>query len=208
MRVAKFVLLTAAIFMALTLASTITAEATGPGDTGPDVTEIQAHLTWGGWPVAIDGIYGPQTTRTIKAFQRANGLLADGVVGSMTEAALGIAPAVRGQQVQLEPPPPPPPVFSSASANGRCVGAEPLLAQFSPGWDVARMSGIMYRESRCQPSASNSCCSGLLQIHRSWIDNAAVCGVYSRNDLYDPARNVCAAAIVYRTQGIGAWSTA
>jgi hypothetical protein len=69
------------------------------------------------------------------------------------------------------------------------------------------MAGIAYRESRCDPSASNSCCSGVFQIHQSWIDNVAMCGVRTRSDLYDAWKNVCAAAVVYRTQGISAWST-
>lgn len=113
--------------------------------------------------------------------------------------------------VEVAPPPPPAPVFptwSEASSNGKCTGAIGWLNFFSPGWDVNRMAGIMYRESRCQPSASNSCCSGVLQIHRIWISRGASCGVYSRDDLYDPVKNICMGAIIYRDQGIGAWSTA
>ena len=116
--------------------------------------------------------------------------------------------------MQLEPtlPPPPPPVqedigFTTASSNGRCVGAEGLLATLSPGWNVTRMSGIMYRESRCLPGASNSCCSGLLQIHKMHIPNLKHCGVYSRSDLYDPVKNICAGAWVWDNAGYSAWST-
>jgi hypothetical protein len=119
--------------------------------------------------------------------------------------------AVRiGPQVQVNPPPPPPTVpllWNTEAVNGHCVGFEWALSEFSPGWDVYRMSGIMYRESRCEPSASNSCCSGLLQIHRSWIGQLGECRVYSRMDLYDPMKNICAAAVVYREQGMSAWST-
>jgi hypothetical protein len=102
------------------------------------------------------------------------------------------------------PPPPPKPKASSTSSGNRCTGYEGLLSQY--GWDVARMSQIMYRESRCQPGASNSCCSGLLQIHEIWVPKAGSCGVYSRADLYDPAKNICTAAIIYRTQGMQAWA--
>jgi hypothetical protein len=94
---------------------------------------------------------------------------------------------------------------SSASSNGRCVGYEGLLAQYSPGWDVGRMSAIMYRESRCQPTVSNSCCHGLLQMHEmhvGWIN-----AVDSASDYYDPARNIAAAAELWRSSGYGAWST-
>lgn len=120
------------------------------------------------------------------------------------------APAVRGEQVQLEPPPPPPPPavpgWSTASSNGTCTGLIPLLQFYSPGWDVNRMARIAYRESRCQPDASNSCCSGVLQMHRMHIPNAG-CGVYSRGDYYDPAKNICAAADLWEASGYGAWST-
>ena len=120
--------------------------------------------------------------------------------------------------VEPDPPPPPPaPAVrldapsssgssgSSTSSGNRCTGYEGLLSQY--GWDVGRMSQIMYRESRCQPGAANSCCTGLLQIHAIWIPEAGGCGVYSRSDLTDPAKNICTAAIIYRTQGMGAWST-
>jgi hypothetical protein len=95
--------------------------------------------------------------------------------------------------------------YSSASSDGRCVGYEGLLAQYSPGWDVSRMSAIMYRESRCQPTVSNSCCHGLLQMHEmhvGWIN-----AVDSQSDYYDPARNIAAAAELWRSSGYGAWST-
>ena len=100
-----------------------------------------------------------------------------------------------------------PVLWSTDSSNGRCVGMEWALEYFSPGWDVARMSRIMYRESRCQPTASNSCCSGLLQMHRMHIPRMGLCGVDDRADLYDPLKNICAAAVLWRTSGYGAWST-
>ena len=111
---------------------------------------------------------------------------------------------------RLNPPKPSPmPVlWTTEAVNGRCVGLVAALEYWNPGWDVTRMSGIAYRESRCDPNASNSCCSGMFQIHRIWIDDAAMCGVRTRDDLYDPWKNVCTAAIIYRTQGMGAWSTA
>lgn len=121
------------------------------------------------------------------------------------------ATAERGTTVQMtETSPPPPlattPTFSSDSSNGRCVGAEPLLAAHSPGWSVERMSRIMYRESRCQPGAYNrSGASGLLQIlksHCGWLSTR----VGSCN-LFNADYNIRAAAVLWREQGYGAWST-
>ncbi len=113
--------------------------------------------------------------------------------------------------VRMNPPAPPPvsvpTLWTTESANGRCIGMESALAYWSPGWDVVRMSRIMYRESRCQPDASNSCCSGVLQMHRMHVPEPG-CGVFTRADLYDPWRNICAAAALWRQSGYGAWSTA
>jgi hypothetical protein len=95
---------------------------------------------------------------------------------------------------------------SQASTGNRCTGIIDALSAQSPGWDVNRMAQIAYRESRCQPSAANSCCTGLFQIHAIWIPEAASCGVYSRADLTDPWANICTAAIIYRSQGMSAWS--
>lgn len=131
----------------------------------------------------------------------------------LTQPAAAAAPAERtGNSVQetgtMPPPPTEPqrPAFSSASSNGYCVGAEPLLAWFSPGWDVRRMSGIMYRESRCDPSAYNrSGASGLLQILRShcnWLSSRV-----GPCDLFDPVYNIRAGARLWQEQGYGAWST-
>lgn len=109
-------------------------------------------------------------------------------------------------QESIRQTPKPAPAASSAASGNTCVGLIDTLAQQSPGWDVNRMARIAYRESRCQPSASNSCCTGVLQIHAIWIPKAASCGVYSRSDLQSAWKNVCVAAIIYRQQGMGAWS--
>lgn len=117
--------------------------------------------------------------------------------------------------VRLNPPPPPvqpvPVLFNSDSANGRCVGAEFLLGHFSPGWSVERMSRIMYRESRCQPTAarSDSGSTGLLQIlasHCAWLTRQMGENC-SRELLKDPTYNIRAGAVLWREQGYGAWST-
>jgi hypothetical protein len=48
--------------------------------------------------VVADGIYGPQTRAAVVRFQRANGLVADGIAGPQTLAALGIAAGARETQ--------------------------------------------------------------------------------------------------------------
>lgn len=61
------------------------------GSTGDEVKQIQTKLRdWGYYKGNVDGIYGSQTYEAVKAFQRNNGLTADGIVGPKTLAALGI----------------------------------------------------------------------------------------------------------------------
>lgn len=61
------------------------------GATGGDVSEAQAILQrWGYYPGTVDGVFGAATSTAVRWFQRANGLVSDGVVGPNTWAALGI----------------------------------------------------------------------------------------------------------------------
>jgi peptidoglycan hydrolase-like protein with peptidoglycan-binding domain len=59
------------------------------GAVGAGVREIQGLLEAKGFdPGAIDGIFGPQMVAAVMAFQRANDLAADGIVGRQTLAKL------------------------------------------------------------------------------------------------------------------------
>ena len=53
------------------------------GSTGPDVTRLQTALGCG-----ADGVYGPRTAAAVMEFQRRNKLDADGIAGTLTQAAL------------------------------------------------------------------------------------------------------------------------
>lgn len=66
------------------------------GATGGEVKEVQRRLKeWGYYNGAIDGVYGPATVKAVKAFQKKNGLTADGVAGKSTYAALGMNESVK-----------------------------------------------------------------------------------------------------------------
>jgi peptidoglycan L-alanyl-D-glutamate endopeptidase CwlK len=70
------------------------------GASGPQVLRLQTKLKERGFsPGAIDGNFGPGTEAALLAFQKSQGLLADGVVGPTTATALGFDAA--------DVPPPP-----------------------------------------------------------------------------------------------------
>ena len=61
------------------------------GSTGGEVKEVQRRLKqWGYYSGSVDGIFGSGTRKAVIAFQKKNGLTADGVVGKATYAALGM----------------------------------------------------------------------------------------------------------------------
>ena len=59
-----------------------------PGAKDPAVKELQAILIKQGFELTIDGDFGPKTQKAVKAFQTSRGLVADGIVGSLTWSAL------------------------------------------------------------------------------------------------------------------------
>jgi len=61
------------------------------GSKGPDVELLQRRLSELGFSVGIDGNFGPGTAKAVIAFQQANGLKGDGVVGPNTWSALATA---------------------------------------------------------------------------------------------------------------------
>lgn len=61
------------------------------GDTKANITAVQQKLSaWGYYTGKVDGIWGSKTLAAVKYFQRKNGLIADGVVGPKTAAAMGL----------------------------------------------------------------------------------------------------------------------
>lgn len=54
------------------------------GSRGNDVIDLQTKLN-----LQVDGIFGPITEEAVKEFQKANGIVADGIVGPETYSKLG-----------------------------------------------------------------------------------------------------------------------
>ena len=68
------------------------------GSSGELVSEMQSRLKeWGYYSGEVDGIFGSETEEAVKAFQRKNGLEADGRVGPATLTALGLPAGQQGE---------------------------------------------------------------------------------------------------------------
>ena len=61
------------------------------GSRGDAVRALQVALNARGFPCSpVDGLYGAATEAAVLAYQRSAGLLADGIAGPRTQAALGL----------------------------------------------------------------------------------------------------------------------
>jgi soluble lytic murein transglycosylase-like protein len=107
--------------------------------------------------------------------------------------------AIDAQPAAVAPEAPPVPGEAGTTVAGRCTQWEDLLAAHAParGWDVHRMSKLMWVESRCWPEIrSRTSDTGLMQINDinlPFLRNVLGEDV-SRWTLTDPVQNVRAAA--------------
>ncbi len=96
----RSVIALAALAAAITPSSALAAQHLGEralhkGDRGHDVRVLQDYLTRAGYATPIAGVFGPQTLRNVKRFQKSHRLTVDGVVGSGTAHALRTVAARR-----------------------------------------------------------------------------------------------------------------
>ncbi len=55
------------------------------GDRGHDVKMLQTWLNKVGYPLDVDGSFGPATLNAVKSFQKSNNLIIDGFAGPNTK---------------------------------------------------------------------------------------------------------------------------
>jgi len=97
------------------------------GDHGVDVEDMQALLP--GFTGEIDGDFGPVTDQAVRNFQRAQGLVVDGICGPQTWTALYAAPP--------GPTPSPPPVLPPLAFT---VAQQQRIMDIANGSIIARYS--------------------------------------------------------------------
>ena len=127
------------------------------GDSGTNVRKLQNALIKLGYMPSgsADSQYGYQTLNAVKAFQRANGLSADGVAGPITLTHLYENPAVIGVTVATEVPtatPTPPlpslPTMDPASAAAQQAPAA-LLTRMEGAYVISGADGkTLYYETQ------------------------------------------------------------
>src|SRR5687767_5804581 len=80
----------ATLTVLLALVGTLALAGSARAQGNPGVGALQVGLRAQGlYAGPIDGLFGPETTRAVRALQRRSGLVVDGVPGRQTRAALG-----------------------------------------------------------------------------------------------------------------------
>ena len=103
------------------------------GATGGEVKEVQRRLKlWGYYNGSVDGVFGAGTRAAVVAFQKKNGLTADGVVGKSTYKALGMNSAYEA--------------LVSQSGNSSSGGVNGYSSS-----DVYLLARTIYAEGRGEP---------------------------------------------------------
>jgi peptidoglycan hydrolase-like protein with peptidoglycan-binding domain len=130
------------------------------GTSGPAVLDLQTRLAALGFPPgAIDGDFGSRTAAAVEAFQRSRGLAADGIVGSLTWAAIE-----SGGQTPRQPAPPP---GSSDPAIEQLNLSEPAR---SAAYTLKRKHPwIVFTSGRRDAARQASAMAGNVVHNRRWI---------------------------------------
>ena len=127
--------LAAAFLVIVSFALPIPTYAAERGDRGAEVTEIQTILKSFGYTLRVDGIYGAQTERVVRAWQKANGLLVDGIAGPATMKTLEKASRLNNAQQVATPPPPPVPHYDQWLRLAVCESGSRWDYNGSSGYD-------------------------------------------------------------------------
>lgn len=133
-----------------------------PGDSGPNVSALQAALaSWGFNPGAVDGAYGPNTSAAVKQLQTALHVTADGIFGpntlQMVQADLAMPHGILPRKANPELPATP--AAPAGGASHQIINPLGAFARMSTpvkvGLGVAALGGIflIFKAFTSGPSA-------------------------------------------------------
>ena len=104
---------------------------------GPEVRQLQERLKELGYLSGnIDGVYGAQTKNAVRAFQKANGLSADGDAGPYTLTVLYESPNVMPNPAVMTPTPEP-------TATPNADGLVPMPETAVSGWNLVHTPTVL-----------------------------------------------------------------
>jgi len=109
----------------------------GRGNAGESVEEIQKFLNTRGYALQVDGIYGVRTEAAVRAFQGAEKLRVDGLVGTETVTRMN---ETAGPAVSNVPPPSPNPAPESQGTPGSVPLPPPRPER--PSEEMARIQAM------------------------------------------------------------------
>jgi peptidoglycan hydrolase-like protein with peptidoglycan-binding domain len=159
------------------------------GSRGGAVASLQRSLASLGYDIAVDGAFGPNTERSVRAFQAQSGLTADGIVGPRTKTA--IAQALGNRPGPLPAPPQPAPPATSALGSEIARIAEQEFKRWRP-------QGVVLKE------ADDAAIAILQQYYREAV-NKTVTAAQLKDPAFRKARPWSGLFIswVMRTAGAG-----
>lgn len=144
----KYIKVIVSLFLILSIFTLTTYSLSQFGSKSSEVVEIQKRLKqWGYYSGEIDGIFGTATKKAVISFQKKNGLVADGIAGSKTLAAMGISSSNQNNSSDYQL------LARLISAEAR---GEPYMGQVAVGAVVLNriehpsfpdtMSGVIYQK--------------------------------------------------------------
>lgn len=138
------------------------------GSTGGEVKEVQRRLKlWGYYDGSVDGKFGAGTRSAVIAFQKKNGLKADGVVGQATYKALGMTDSYR---------------LLAQQASGGTGNTASGVGGYSSS-DVYLLARTIYAEGRGEPYVGQVAIAAVVlnRVRSSAFPNTVSGVVYQKN---------------------------